>query len=249
MIISSFKPELEVSAYPATWLPHVPTLINYFRMFRQTSLLTNFLNSTVVTLTVTGVVVIASLFSGYAFSRIRFRGRNLLFILTLAGYLLPWVICLLPIYYFMNRINLIDNLMSIFVVYIALTLPFGIWIMTGYLENIPREIEEAALIDGCGIPRTVISIILPVAKPGIVATALLSVMICWQEFFFAFILLHQAKNLTIPPAIMKVFIFQNLMNWGGMMAACLVAILPIIAFFVIFQKQIISGLTTGSVKG
>jgi multiple sugar transport system permease protein len=184
----------------------------------------------------------------YSFSRLRFRGRKPLFYSVLAMQMLPPVALIIPIYMIVLQLRLIDKKLSLVIVYLSFILPFVIWILKGYIDSIPVEMEEAARIDGCGRLRSFVYVMLPMASSGLAATTIFAFILSWNEFFYALLLTTTLASKTLPFVITefssKFGVDYIMTSTGGVLAS-----LPPVLLALIFQKYIISGLTAGAVKG
>ncbi|MCL4377742.1 MAG: carbohydrate ABC transporter permease [Actinobacteria bacterium] len=246
MVLTSLKNKNEVYTVPLTWIPKHLTWQNYHNLLNL-GFYRYFLNSIFVASVVTLITVFISILAAYGFSRFRFKGRDILFASTLMGYLLPISVMILPIYILISKIKLIDTYSSLIIVYISIVIPFSVWILTGYIDTIPRDLDDAAMIDGCTRIRVLFNVLVPPAMPGIVAVGLFAFITAWQEFLFALILINSMGKWTLPLAMVS-FIGQIEINWGSMMAAALITTLPLTIIFVFLQGKLISGLTGGAVK-
>jgi multiple sugar transport system permease protein/raffinose/stachyose/melibiose transport system permease protein len=193
-------------------------------------------------------VIAVSLFSSYAFSRLRFRGRKFLLKVIILTQLFPLIVIIIPIYTIFTRLHLINTHISLVIAYLTFTVPVGVWILRGFFKGIPYNLEEAAMVDGCTRLRAFIRIVLPLARPGISATAVYIFIVTWQEFMFALTFMSGQKMRTLPVGILD-FVRQYGINWGGLMAASTLITIPVFILFLILQRQFISGLTQGSIKG
>jgi multiple sugar transport system permease protein len=241
---TSFAPD--VIAYelpPQLWFP--PTLKHYVELFTVNNFGRYFANSLAVALGSTILAVPLAALGGYAFQRYRIGGQPLQFA-VLSTQMLPGIVLILPLFTLYTKLHLVDNLFGILLAYLAFNLPFLIWLMLGFFEGIPRDLEEAALIDGSTPVGAFFRIVFPVAAPGIMSAAVLSFILCWNEFLFALILTG-AKTSTVPVAIAALQTNRGVLI-GKLSAGTSLAIIPmiIISFFV--QKYLVRGLTFGAIK-
>ena len=246
VIMGSFKSPEQASAIPPVWV-FKPTLGNYVTAFLRRDFGRLFVNSLVVTLTSTAVVLILGSMAGYALARFKVTGKQTLLLWIMSTRMFPPIAAIIPIFLLFNRLGLIDSRLGLVLIYIALSLPFAIWIMRGFFAEIPTELVDAALVDGCTPWQAFIKIILPLALPGLAATAVFCMVFSWNEFLFAFIL-SRAKSQTLPIGVMG-FITQRGVLWGEMSAASTVIMTPMIIFAFLAQRYLIRGLSFGAVKG
>ena len=207
-----------------------------------------FLNSFIITLSTTFLVIFVSIFSSYAFSRLKFIGRKFVLKFIILTQLFPLVVIIIPMYMVFAKIHLIDTYISLIIAYLSFTVPVGVWILRGFFKGIPYSLEEAAMVDGCTRLQAFLKVVLPLARPGISATSVYIFIVTWQEFMFALTFLSDQKMRTLPVGILD-FIRQYGINWGGLMAASTLITIPVFIIFLILQKQFIAGLTQGSIKG
>ena len=193
-------------------------------------------------------VVLISIVTAYGFSRHRtFRGRQVLLILVIATQLFPFVILITPLYATFFRLGLINNPLSLVISYIAVNLPFAIYMLLGYLDTIPRELDEAARIDGANVLQIIFRVILPVAWPGVVTVAVYAFVSAWDEFLFALTLMTSDENKTVPVGLAG-FFGEYTTQWNLVMTASVISTLPTLVLFMFLQKKLVSDLAAGSIK-
>jgi len=242
IFIASFKtPETMFSDGPARF-----TVANYVSLM-HTGFGRNMLNSFYLCLVSVLISTAVSIAAAYCFSRMRFRGRNMLFGAVLLGQTFPWIILVTPLFIFFARLGLLNNHLSLMVVYIAVTIPFSVYMLVGYLEGIPVSLDEAALIDGASHLQILVLIILPLMMPGVVATATYSFLVCWSEYLFALAFLTTTELKTMP-LVLQTFFGDNVVEWNHVMAASVLTTLPTLLIFLPVQSQLTSGLGSGAVK-
>jgi ABC-type glycerol-3-phosphate transport system permease component len=264
-IVSLSFAVLGILVFPFVWLiltsvrPSAELFIDDFRLLSETftfhayeTLLGSdfpryILNSLLVCSTATFLAVTVSLLAAYSFSRRRFRWRTPLLILVVFSQLFPFVILITPIYVIFYRLGLVNTYQGLVLAYIAITVPFSIYMLLGYLDSVPRELDEAAIIDGCSTLGVIRRVILPVAWPGIAATAIYAFAQAWNEFLFALTLMTRNELKTVPVGLAG-FFGQYTTQWDLVMAASVVATLPTLIIFLLLQRQLVSGLTAGAVK-
>ncbi len=246
-LITSFKVKSEIYSMPFRWVPKLPTLENYYNVLVIGGFVRFFLNSLIIAALTTVLTVFLAMLGGYGFSRYRFKGRNILRIGSLAGYIVPTAVLFVPFYVMMDAFNLLNSLWSLILTYSALNLPISLLMLSGYFESIPRELDQAAIIDGCSRVGALARIILPLASPGIVSVGLFCFISSWQEFLFALIYIEEVPKRTLALGLAT---YKGLygVDWGNLMAATVFAVLPTTIVFVLFQKWLIAGLTKGALK-
>lgn len=242
VIVASFKtPETMFAA--GRWQF---TLQNYVQLL-ETGFWRNIVNSMLLCLVSVAISTVLAVNAAYAFSRLRFRAKRTLFASVLFGQTFPWIVLVTPIFILCARVGLLNNPLSMVFVYVAVTLPFSIYLLVGYLRAVPRSLDEAAIIDGATHLQIVWKIVLPIMLPGIVATATYAFLLCWSEYLFALALLTQDEVKTMPLALYAYF-GENVTEWGNVMAASALTTLPTLLLFLPLQSRMVSGLSAGSVK-
>jgi len=251
MITSSLKSLGDVQG-AFTWIPHHLTIEPFVQIWSTVPLATYFLNSLVVCTIATLFSLAIAIFAAYAVSRWKFRGRSTFTTAILATQMFPGVLFLLPLYLiFVNLdqllgIQLVGTQLGLVITYLTFVLPFSIWMLAGYFESIPRELDEAAMVDGSGPMGALFRVILPAARPGIVAVAIYAFMTSWGEVLFASVLTN-GNSQTLAVGLQQ-YSTQTNVYWNQIMAASLVVSIPVVVAFLIVQRQFVAGLTAGAVK-
>jgi multiple sugar transport system permease protein len=253
LVITSLKPLSDVSGSSAfKWWPSHLTIRPYFDMWHTIPLATYFVNSLVVCSVATGFSVIIAIFAAYAVSRYRFFGRRIFTTTVLATQMFPGILFLLPLFLIFVSIHngiglqLYQTRTGLIITYLTFVLPFSIWMLAGYLEGIPRELDEAARVDGSTALGALFRVVLPAARPGVVAVAVYAFMTSWGEILFASVMTNgSSETLAIG---LQGYATQLGVYWNQVMAASLVASLPIVAAFLVLQRYLVAGLTSGAVK-
>ena len=248
MIATSFKNGRHLFTWPPTYFPWPLTLENYREAFVHRPLLTYARNSLVVAVISTPLSVSLASLAAFGFSRFRFRGRSTLLFMILAIRMLPGLIVALPLFLIFRDLKLVDSLTGLVIAYTAFNLPFNIWMLQAFFAEIPKEIEDASVVDGCGPLRFFFGILLPLSAPGLVASAILCLLLAWNEFGFALILTYTLDSQTLPIAIAGLSSDRGT-YFGAMAAAGTLAVVPVLIFAVIVQRFLLRGLTAGAVKG
>lgn len=224
------------------------TFKNYVALITETDFLIWLKNSMIISFVVTLSGIIMAATSGYALSRFRFAGRGMMMMSLLTTQMFPATMLILPFFIVLSKLHLINSFWGLFIIYSSTALPFCIWQMKGYFDTIPKELEEAALMDGCSRFATFTKIILPISAPALVITGLFSFMSAWSEYVVAAVVLQDPKLYTLPLGL-KSFQASLATQWGLYAAGALVVSLPVVVLFVFLSRYLISGLTMGSVKG
>lgn len=247
LLKTSVVPESRIFVRPLEYLPSTVTLENFVMLFERMNFFGYFANSFIVAIGSTLLGLIVSMSSSYAFARFRFRGRRFFMTLFLVIPMFPTVLILIPIYDIMRVTGLLNTYASLIVAYSSFTIPFAVWMMTGYFAALPVEMEEAARVDGCSRLGAFVRVLLPTAVPGISATALYIFIVSWNEYTFAAMLAQDEAVRTLPVAL-QFFITEFTVNWGLLAAGGVIVSLPVILLFIVLQRQLIAGLTAGAVK-
>lgn len=247
VVLTSVKTDAEIFSDTLQIIPQSVSLDNYTVLFQDTNFGTYIRNSIITCVSATFVSVIVALVAAYGFSRYRFRGRNLLLISVIATQLFPFVILISPIYGIFFRVGLVNSYAGLIISYVAITIPFSIFLLLGYLDTIPRDLDEAAVIDGASPVAVLFRILLPVAWPGVVVVAIYGFVQAWDEFLFALVLMTQEDRKTVPVGLAS-FFGEYTSQWNLVMAASVVATLPTLILFLFLQRRLVSDLTAGAVK-
>jgi multiple sugar transport system permease protein len=248
MVMVSFKTPVETFRYPMTWIVENPTLENYARVWSYANFARYFLNSVIVSLSTTVLSVAVAAPAAYGFSRFRYLGGNALRISFLVSQMFPPILFIIPYFVMMRAVDLVNSYPALFLAYVSFALPFCTWMLIGYFSSIPRDLDEAALVDGCDSFRTFIYVIMPLATPGVAATALFGFLVAWKEFLFALCLTTQESMYVITVAISQL-IGETRVGWNEIMAAGVIATIPTLLMYAFLESYLVEGLTAGAVKG
>lgn len=246
LLITSFKPAELTFAIPPVW-SFKPTLKNYTDVIGGGEFYKYFLNSLTVALATTFIALILGSAAAYGFARFRFRGQFWLRMSVLIPQMLPPITIIVPLYILFNGMNLTDTRSALVISYLTFTIPLAIWMMIGFFEDIPLDLEESAMIDGCTRFQAIKEIILPLVTPGMAATAILCYLYCWNEFLYAVILTGMDAR-TLPVTITS-FMTNKAILWGRIAAAGSMVLIPVLIFALFAQKYLVQGLSKGAVKG
>jgi multiple sugar transport system permease protein len=248
MIVISFQDRSLTYAYPPQLFVGTLHLNNYYQAFEGKPVTQWLGNSALVSIGATLLSIIVSVFAAYSISRFRYFGRSTLAMFILASQMIPATVFVIPYYTIMQRLGLVDTLLGLGMTYASFTVPLCVWMMKGFFDSIPREIEEAAEIDGCNKFQTLILIVLPLSVVGIVSTALFAFITAWQEFMFARTLMASMDNWTASVGIASLR-GEYETYWNDIMAAAVVFALPVAVIFILLERYLVAGMTAGAVKG
>ncbi|HDM69911.1 MAG: carbohydrate ABC transporter permease [Thermotoga sp.] len=249
-IVSSLKTDRELFEPNPSLVPKKPSFENYVKVFKERPFHVNILNSVVVAGTTTILTLTFGSLAGYAIARFKFRGKITVMTSILAVSMFPQISILGSLFIILRSMRLINTYLGLILPYTAMTLPLTTWVLQNFFRELPKSIEEAAAIDGCSHARTLFTIVLPMAAPGLVATGLLTFISAWNEFLFALTFMQKPNLYTVPVAI-ALFKGRSMYEipWGQIMAASVIVTVPLIILVLIFQRRIIEGLSAGAIKG
>ena len=248
MISTSFKTQQYTFEYPPNLIPQEVTLRNYTRALSTDLFFLYFLNSLFVAVITTASTVIISAMMAYAFARLDFPGKEVLFYLLLIGLMIPPVMLIIPQFLVAKSLHLLGSLAGLIVVYITMNLALQTFLLRGFFESIPGELEDAVRIDGGGNWTVFWHITLPLSRPGLATVAIFTFLYSWDEFPWAHVAIKETTRRTLPIAI-ALFQNQHLTQWGQVFAASTVALIPVIVVFIIFQRHFIRGIARSGLKG
>jgi len=252
MLLTSVKTQFAALQYPPEWIPSEPTLEQYTRLLSPTNevgqeFLHYLLNSIMVSTATTILGVVIAVPAAYAFSRFRFPGRKLLFYAVLVRNMFPAVVFLMPLFIMMKWMGLVNTAWSLILTYLTFGLPLSIWLLKGFYDNIPPQLEQAARIDGATRFQAFLFVVMPLSTPGIIATAIYSFVLAWNEYVYALTFINDKSKLTLPVGLER-FFTEYATNWPGLMAASFIMSVPVVVLFLVLQKYFVRALTEGAVK-
>jgi multiple sugar transport system permease protein len=273
LLSSSVQSEAEITSVPPHWIAHQPTLENFRAIFQARDkvvtyenrrqgdsatggyipstakdLLPSMWNSLIVAVAVVILNLLVSVPAAYALAKIRFIGRTSSIYFMLTTRVIPDIALVVPFFLFVQRLGLLDNLLSLIITYLAITVPFSIFILTGYFESLPDELDKAARVDGCSRLQTLVLVFLPLALPSLVAVVLFTFLTSWNEFLLALMFTQTAASQTMPIVVAS-FTSDFTISFSFINAAGVLAIVPPVIIAILFERYIVSGLTAGAVKG
>lgn len=249
-IITSIKEPKELFTIPPTYIPHKISLESYLLIFTQRPFLRYIINSIVVASGTTALAIVVGSLASYALARIRLKGGNLIKRSVLVVAIFPPIILIIPLYEMVSGLGLMNNPLALILPYTAINLPFVIWVLTSFFRQIPRDIEDAAKVDGFSRMGIFLRIILPLSAPALATTAILVFIFAWNEFLFALTFMTNDLKRTVPVGISMlsgVTVYE--IPWDQISAAIVITTLPLVLMVLFFQKRIVEGLTAGAVKG
>lgn len=244
---TSLKSKQDILQFPPTLLPSSATLDNYISVLRS-GFPRYLMNSAIVSLSTVVVVVFVSIHAGYAVARYEFRGKSVMLFLILVGMAMGELATVVPLYFFGSKLGLLDTYVVLILANSAFIAPLAIWFMQGYFRSIPRQIEEAAMIDGTSRIGALYRVVLPAAMPGLVTVSLISFVQAWNEFILALVLTSSSDMRTAPVGI-HLFMTDYGVDWGSITAAGIISILPVLLLFILLQRHFVRGLTAGATTG
>ncbi|MFZ8919495.1 MAG: carbohydrate ABC transporter permease [bacterium] len=252
MLLTSIKTQFAAMQYPPQWWPAEPTLENYVKLLDPTNsvgqdFLLYFWNSFYVALATTFLGVVVAIPAAYAFSRFRFPGRTFRFFSVLLRNMFPAVVFLMPLFLLMRWMGLVGSHASLVLTYLTFGLPLSIWLLKGFYDNIPIQLEQAARIDGATRFQAFLLIVMPLSTPGIIATAIFSFIGAWNEYVYALTFINRQDRMTLPVGIQR-FFAEFATDWPGLMAATFLMSVPVVVLFLVLQKYFVRALTEGAVK-
>lgn len=246
--LTSLKPEADIITSELQYLPQRVTFDNYVAIWNRSGFPTLVTNSAVVTVMTLVMCLIIGSLAAYGFSRYRFRGRNMLLLFYLVIRMFPVVLMLIPLFILLRNLGLLDSRFGLALAYTTFLLPLCVWMMKGFFDAIPIDLEDAARIDGCTRLGALFRVILPLARSGLVATAVFIGIGAWNEYLFA-LMLTTSQNSRTWPVGLQLMVGEFQLPWGSFSAGGIISIVPVIILFAIVQQSLVRGLTAGAVKG
>ncbi|HEU5476923.1 MAG TPA: carbohydrate ABC transporter permease [Gaiellaceae bacterium] len=249
MISTAFKSDDQVNSFDPVWLPSHPTLAHFHTALHRAYFWTDVKNSLIVVLVTVGIALAVAFLAAVALAKYRFTGRKLFIVLVIGIQMLPQAGLIIPLYVLLGRYGEVNTLTGLILVYLTFALPFSVWTLRGFLIGIPKELEEAAMVDGSTRLGAFVRILLPLVAPGLVATSVFAFITAWNEYIFARILLSDSSKKTITVWLAEFLGGNRAVDWGAVMAASTLIAIPVVIFFLLVQRRIAFGLTAGAVRG
>lgn len=248
MVLSSIKPADQLFSSPPRILADRWTISWYVTVFRDSGAGGFFWNSLVVGLSATALCLVIATLAAYAITRFEFPGKSMFLTAALVTYMFPAIVLFVPIYMILSTLSLIDTRTGLVICHTILTFPFAVWMLKSFFETLPRDIDEAAWVDGCSYLGTFVRIVLPLSLPGIFSVAIFVFVLSWNEFLFASIVMTSSNLKTVPVGISE-FITSFDVRWGEIMALGTLATVPVVVLFSLVQRYFLRGVLSGAVKG
>jgi multiple sugar transport system permease protein len=246
--VTSLKAQQNIITYPPTWLPNPLTLEHYTLVVTGSNMPRYFFNSILVAVTTILLTLVVACHGGYAAARFNFPLKNFMLFVILMTVMIPGIAVLVPLYMIATQIGLHDTYWVLIIIYSAWQIPTVLWLMRGFFESIPRELEEAALIDGCGPLQAFYRVVAPLTQPGLAAAAVVVFVYVWNEFIIA-LTMTSSDGMRLIPVGLYYYISGFGVEWGKLMAAVCLALVPAVVLFIVLQRRFIQGLTSGATKG
>ncbi len=248
MALSSFKPGVELFTIPPKILPTNWSLEWYIQAFSNENVIRYFLNSLFIASVVMVVDMIIGTLTAYSLTRFRFKGRKAILISVLAAYCVPPIMLMLPLYKIMNTLGLSGSHAGVIVAHLTVTLPFSVWLLVSFFKKLPKEIDEAAVMDGAGEMQVFLKIEVPLCVSGVLSTGIMAFILSWNEFLLASVLISKESMKTLTVGLAN-YISSTHIDWGIIMALGTITTIPVIVLFALVQKYFVEGMTAGAVKG
>lgn len=249
MVITSIKPQSELFVIPPAFLPEEITFEHYRRLLTETPFLTYLRNSIILASGTTVVVIVVATLGAHSLVRFSYPGRESLAGAVLFTYLLPSVVLVIPVYFLMVSIGLVNSLLSLVIAYTTFALPYALWLLRSFMSAIPADLEAAAMVDGASRMRAFIDVVLPQAAPGIISTALFTAILAWNEYLFALVLVNSDASRPLTTGVMSMLVTSFNIEWSMLMAASVMMSIPLLVVFLFLQKYLTRGFGAGAVKG
>jgi N,N'-diacetylchitobiose transport system permease protein len=248
MVSTAFKNNDQINSFNPVWLPGHPILSHFRDAVDRPYFWTDVKNSVIVVVATVVISLVISFFAALALAKYRFTGRKLFIVLVIGIQMLPQAGLIIPLYVALAKHNQVNRLSGLILVYLTFALPFCVWTLRGFLLGIPKELEEAAMVDGSSRLGAFVRILLPLVAPGLVATSVFAFITSWNEFIFANTLLHDDQHRTVTVWLSLLYGGNQFVDWGAIMAASTLIAIPVVIFFLLVQRRIAFGLTAGAVK-
>ncbi len=248
MFISSLKDNSVLMRLPPQLYPTFSTMDSYKAIFRNVKYMRYIGNSLIVASITVVVDLLFSVFAGYSLSRFRYPGRKGIMTITLSAQVFPTVVILISLYEFFSKFKLMNNYFGLALADVAMSLPLSVWMLKSFCDSVPRSLDEAARVDGCGRFRTMMQIVVPLLKPGMLAVGIYAFLMSWDDYLLGLVIMTKTPKKTLPVGISESFLGEFGFDYSGMMTISVVASLPVLLLFLIFQKYMVAGLTGGAVK-
>jgi N,N'-diacetylchitobiose transport system permease protein len=248
MVATAFKPGQKILSYTPQWFPVHPTLSNFSDAIHRAFFWDAVKNSLIVVTVVVALSLVLAFLAALALAKFRFYGRKAFIVLILGVQMVPLTALIIPLYILMSDVHQVNKLSGVIVMYLTFVLPFTVWTLRGFLLGVPKELEEAAMVDGTTRFGAFVRILLPLVGPGLVATSIFAFIQAWNEFIIAYVFLHSPEKQTLMVWLAS-FTSLKGVDWGPLMAGATLTSIPVVIFFLLIQRRIMFGLTAGAVRG
>jgi len=249
MVATAFKSDDEIVGLTPTWLPEHPTLAHFRAAVEKPFFWTDVKNSLIVVSVTVAVSIVLAFLAAVALAKYRFTGRKLFVVLVIGIQMLPQTALIIPLYVVLARYHQVNALSGVVLTYMTFVLPFSVWTLRGFIIGIPKELEEAAMVDGSTRLGAFVKILLPLVAPGLVATSVFAFIQSWNEYIFARVLLNDQAKQTVTVWLSYFYGTSRHIDWGALMAGSTLTAIPVVIFFLLVQRRIAFGLTAGAVRG
>jgi N,N'-diacetylchitobiose transport system permease protein len=249
MVTTSFRRGVDIQSPDPRFLPFPGTLENYRKVFNREFFWSSLRNSLIITLLTVALALMIAFLAAVAVSRFRFRGRKAFIVAILLVQMVPAEALIIALFKVLDGWRLINTVIGLTLTYLVFVLPFTIWMLRGFVANVPKELEEAAMVDGSSRLRAFLTVTFPLIAPGLVATGIFAFIQAWNEFIFALVIMNRPEHQTLPVWLQAFNEGAKGTDWGGVMAGSTLMAIPVIVFFLIVQHRVTAGLTAGAVKG
>jgi len=249
MVSTAFKPDDQINSLTPTWVSGSPTLGHFSDAIHKAFFWDVVKNSLIIVLVAVGIAMVLAFLAAVALAKYRFTGRKVFIVLMIGIQMIPGTGLIIPLYVVLARYHQVDTLTGVILVYISAVLPFSVWTLRGFILGIPKDLEEAAMVDGSTRLGAFVRILLPLVAPGLVATSVFAFITSWNEYIYARILLNDQAKQTVTVWLSYFQGTSRNVDWGALMAASTLTAIPVVVFFLLLQRRIAFGLTAGAVKG
>ncbi|MEG1516078.1 MAG: carbohydrate ABC transporter permease [Clostridia bacterium] len=247
MVNTSFKTDMEIYLRNPTFFPQNIVTSGYTRLFSDTPFVVSMTNSVIVALAVSAITVFFSMLASYSIARLRIRGGRAMSNCILYTYLMPRNLLFIPLYILLSKMGLAGSRSGLILLYPTFTIPYAMWMMIAYFKSVPKEMEESAMVDGCGHWKTMFRIFFPLAMPGIVSTFIFCFTLSWNEYLYAFVMITDSAAKTFPLMLSDLMV-DDVYAWGPLMAGSVLSCLPILLIYMLASTKVTGGITAGAVK-
>lgn len=247
MVSTAFKRGNDILTVTPQWFPRHPTLVNFRDAIGRPYFWTDVKNSLIIVTVVVGLSLVLALLAALALAKFRFYGRKAFIVVIFAVQMVPLTALIIPLYIALSRVHLVDRLSGVIVTYLTFVLPFCVWTLRGFVVGVPKELEEASMVDGTTRAGAFFRVVLPLVAPGLVATSIFAFIQAWNEYIMAYVLLQSQDHQTLT-LWLATFTTNRGTDWGSLMAGATLTALPVVAFFVLVHRKVAFGLTAGAVK-